>query len=102
MPPAKLEAMPQQPIMVLPRQHPSVLTDVSTPPPPELELESESEPSSPNSSPISTSTSPSLSCLLYTSDAADEEDSVDIGGGRIIKKKKKDEQLGVHSSKIIP
>src|SRR5664280_1008293 len=25
-------------------------------------------------------------CLLYTSDAADEEDSVDIGGRRIIKK----------------
>eukprot|EP00658_Telonema_sp_P-2_P017637 TRINITY_DN16874_c0_g1_i2.p1 TRINITY_DN16874_c0_g1~~TRINITY_DN16874_c0_g1_i2.p1 ORF type:complete len:150 (-),score=67.52 TRINITY_DN16874_c0_g1_i2:82-531(-) len=29
-------------------------------------------------------------CLLYTSDAADEEDSVDLGGRRIIKKKKKD------------
>src|SRR5664280_458888 len=28
-------------------------------------------------------------CLLYTSDAADEEDSVDLGGRRIIKKKKK-------------
>src|SRR5664280_1762748 len=28
------------------------------------------------------------SCLLYTSDAADEEDSVDLGGLRIIKKKK--------------
>ena len=27
-------------------------------------------------------------CLLYTSDAADEEDSVDFGGCRIIKKKK--------------
>ena len=26
-------------------------------------------------------------CLLYTSDAADEEDSVDLGGCRIIKKK---------------
>src|SRR5664279_6225385 len=26
-------------------------------------------------------------CLLYTSDAADEEDSVDLGGRRIIKKK---------------
>eukprot|EP00658_Telonema_sp_P-2_P039428 TRINITY_DN28214_c0_g1_i1.p1 TRINITY_DN28214_c0_g1~~TRINITY_DN28214_c0_g1_i1.p1 ORF type:complete len:100 (+),score=14.28 TRINITY_DN28214_c0_g1_i1:98-397(+) len=25
------------------------------------------------------------SCLLYTSDAADEEDSVDLGGRRIIK-----------------
>src|SRR5664280_1063182 len=31
----------------------------------------------------------SYSCLLYTSDAADEEDSVDLGGRRIIKKKKK-------------
>ena len=27
-----------------------------------------------------------LNCLLYTSDAADEEDSVDLGGRRIIKK----------------
>eukprot|EP00658_Telonema_sp_P-2_P067983 TRINITY_DN56920_c0_g1_i1.p2 TRINITY_DN56920_c0_g1~~TRINITY_DN56920_c0_g1_i1.p2 ORF type:complete len:140 (+),score=32.25 TRINITY_DN56920_c0_g1_i1:440-859(+) len=27
-------------------------------------------------------------CLLYTSDAADEEDSVDLGGRRSIKKKK--------------
>eukprot|EP00656_Telonema_subtile_P026923 TRINITY_DN28903_c0_g1_i1.p1 TRINITY_DN28903_c0_g1~~TRINITY_DN28903_c0_g1_i1.p1 ORF type:complete len:283 (+),score=-1.34 TRINITY_DN28903_c0_g1_i1:199-1047(+) len=31
---------------------------------------------------------PSRACLLYTSDAADEEDSVDLGGRRIIKKKK--------------
>eukprot|EP00656_Telonema_subtile_P048700 TRINITY_DN5871_c0_g1_i4.p1 TRINITY_DN5871_c0_g1~~TRINITY_DN5871_c0_g1_i4.p1 ORF type:complete len:102 (+),score=5.24 TRINITY_DN5871_c0_g1_i4:41-307(+) len=30
-----------------------------------------------------------IPCLLYTSDAADEEDSVDLGGRRIIKKKKK-------------
>src|SRR5674536_405682 len=30
----------------------------------------------------------SYACLLYTSDAADEEDSVDLGGRRIIKKKK--------------
>src|SRR5678816_652427 len=30
-----------------------------------------------------------LSCLLYTSDAADERSSVDLGGRRIIKKKKK-------------
>eukprot|EP00658_Telonema_sp_P-2_P014767 TRINITY_DN15638_c0_g1_i3.p2 TRINITY_DN15638_c0_g1~~TRINITY_DN15638_c0_g1_i3.p2 ORF type:complete len:172 (+),score=41.46 TRINITY_DN15638_c0_g1_i3:228-743(+) len=29
-----------------------------------------------------------IACLLYTSDAADEEDSVDLGGRRIIKKKK--------------
>ena len=32
-----------------------------------------------------------LSCLLYTSDAADERSSVDLGGRRIIKKKKKEE-----------
>ena len=33
------------------------------------------------------------SCLLYTSDAADERSSVDLGGRRIIKKKKKAKQL---------
>ena len=32
-------------------------------------------------------------CLLYTSDAADERSSVDLGGRRIIKKKK-DKYLG--------
>eukprot|EP00658_Telonema_sp_P-2_P061866 TRINITY_DN50536_c0_g1_i1.p1 TRINITY_DN50536_c0_g1~~TRINITY_DN50536_c0_g1_i1.p1 ORF type:complete len:195 (+),score=63.51 TRINITY_DN50536_c0_g1_i1:105-689(+) len=31
-------------------------------------------------------------CLLYTSDAADEEDSVDLGGRRIITKNMKDNQ----------
>ena len=30
-----------------------------------------------------------IACLLYTSDAADERSSVDLGGRRIIKKKKK-------------
>src|SRR5678815_2826180 len=30
-----------------------------------------------------------ISCLLYTSDAADERSSVDLGGRRIIKKKKR-------------
>ena len=30
-------------------------------------------------------------CLLYTSDAADERSSVDLGGRRIIKKKKREE-----------
>eukprot|EP00658_Telonema_sp_P-2_P021933 TRINITY_DN18754_c0_g1_i2.p1 TRINITY_DN18754_c0_g1~~TRINITY_DN18754_c0_g1_i2.p1 ORF type:complete len:272 (-),score=52.57 TRINITY_DN18754_c0_g1_i2:78-893(-) len=35
---------------------------------------------------------PPSPCLLYTSDAADEEDSVDLGGRRIIKKKKKIEK----------
>ena len=32
-------------------------------------------------------------CLLYTSDAADERSSVDLGGRRIIKKKNKKEQV---------
>ena len=32
--------------------------------------------------------SPNEGCLLYTSDAADERSSVDLGGRRIIKKKK--------------
>ena len=32
-------------------------------------------------------------CLLYTSDAADERSSVDLGGRRIIKKKKTRELL---------
>ena len=31
----------------------------------------------------------SVTCLLYTSDAADERSSVDLGGRRIIKKKKR-------------
>src|SRR5678815_2414974 len=31
---------------------------------------------------------PLKTCLLYTSDAADERSSVDLGGRRIIKKKK--------------
>ena len=31
-------------------------------------------------------------CLLYTSDAADERSSVDLGGRRIIKKKKKEKK----------
>eukprot|EP00658_Telonema_sp_P-2_P036429 TRINITY_DN26359_c0_g1_i1.p2 TRINITY_DN26359_c0_g1~~TRINITY_DN26359_c0_g1_i1.p2 ORF type:complete len:118 (-),score=21.69 TRINITY_DN26359_c0_g1_i1:39-392(-) len=34
-----------------------------------------------------------FTCLLYTSDAADEEDSVDLGGRRIIKKKKRERIL---------
>eukprot|EP00658_Telonema_sp_P-2_P049771 TRINITY_DN37893_c0_g1_i1.p2 TRINITY_DN37893_c0_g1~~TRINITY_DN37893_c0_g1_i1.p2 ORF type:complete len:101 (-),score=19.32 TRINITY_DN37893_c0_g1_i1:99-401(-) len=36
----------------------------------------------------------SYHCLLYTSDAADEEDSVDLGGRRIIKKKKNEKIKG--------
>ena len=34
----------------------------------------------------------SVTCLLYTSDAADERSSVDLGGRRIIKKKNKNTQ----------
>ena len=33
-----------------------------------------------------------MNCLLYTSDAADERSSVDLGGRRIIKKKKKEKE----------
>ena len=37
-------------------------------------------------------------CLLYTSDAADERSSVDLGGRRIIKKKKHQTHQGaVHN-----
>ena len=31
-----------------------------------------------------------MTCLLYTSDAADERSSVDLGGRRILKKKKRE------------
>ena len=31
-------------------------------------------------------------CLLYTSDAADERSSVDLGGRRLLKKKNKEKQ----------
>ena len=34
-------------------------------------------------------------CLLYTSDAADERSSVDLGGRRIIKKKKERNEVDV-------
>ena len=37
-------------------------------------------------------------CLLYTSDAADERSSVDLGGRRIIKKKTKTDD---HSESLI-
>ena len=40
------------------------------------------------------------SCLLYTSDAADERSSVDLGGRRTVKKKKK-QKKDDHSEKYI-
>ena len=40
-----------------------------------------------------------MTCLLYTSDAADERSSVDLGGRRIIKKKKKVNNRGIHRVK---
>ena len=36
-------------------------------------------------------------CLLYTSDAADERSSVDLGGRRIIKKKKHDYHMAARA-----
>ena len=43
----------------------------------------------------------SYGCLLYTSDAADERSSVDLGGRRIIKKKKGDDIRVVARVEII-
>ena len=39
-------------------------------------------------------------CLLYTSDAADERSSVDLGGRRIIKKKNRVDTLSRLSERI--
>ena len=44
------------------------------------------------------STHCSYPCLLYTSDAADERSSVDLGGRRIIKKKKRIKHISVLGS----
>ena len=42
-------------------------------------------------------------CLLYTSDAADERSSVDLGGRRIIKKKNSNKtSVNTRDSKKIP
>ena len=38
-----------------------------------------------------------LICLLYTSDAADERSSVDLGGRRIIKKKQYNDDCSLRS-----
>ena len=42
-------------------------------------------------------------CLLYTSDAADERSSVDLGGRRIIKKKTSTDrsERGIHHTQTI-
>ena len=40
-------------------------------------------------------------CLLYTSDAADERSSVDLGGRRIIKKKKQNKSELQHDHRIM-
>ena len=40
-------------------------------------------------------------CLLYTSDAADERSSVDLGGRRIIKKKKIENHTVIVNNKKI-
>ena len=41
-------------------------------------------------------------CLLYTSDAADERSSVDLGGRRIIKKKNNtQDHTGQHTKQIL-
>ena len=42
---------------------------------------------------------PHRDCLLYTSDAADERSSVDLGGRRIIKKKKNEQEEGLNESR---
>ena len=43
-----------------------------------------------------------VACLLYTSDAADERSSVDLGGRRIIKKKNnyRHRRAGRHKNKL--
>ena len=38
---------------------------------------------------------PGQACLLYTSDAADERSSVDLGGRRIIKKKRNRQHISM-------
>ena len=39
-------------------------------------------------------------CLLYTSDAADERSSGDLGGRGIIKKKNREQDMGIGVTKI--
>ena len=56
----------------------------------EIEGANDTDPNTPNP-PVDIDSTPdgnNNNCLLYTSDAADERSSVDLGGRRIIKKKK--------------
>ena len=49
------------------------------------------------SAPVVLSVTQGEDCLLYTSDAADERSSVDLGGRRIIKKKKRQVNVVVNA-----
>ena len=62
------------------RQDLCLTTEAPQPPP-----ESPAQPTDPP--PASEYDANNITCLLYTSDAADERSSVDLGGRRIIKKK---------------
>ena len=57
------------------------------------DLKSESSTGFPKNT-VTTAITINMSCLLYTSDAADERSSVDLGGRRIIKKKKRIDNSG--------
>ena len=48
---------------------------------------------------LKASSKTNTSCLLYTSDAADERSSVDLGGRRIIKKKNKTTKINIQNTK---
>ena len=66
------------------QDHPRADDDHSHLRPPEAVL--------PSHRPLSTHATPGKYCLLYTSDAADERSSVDLGGRRIIKQKTRREE----------
>ena len=59
------------------------------------------DPCVPLSSFLRMETPGSHDCLLYTSDAADERSSVDLGGRRIIKKKKQEIRENIRALKNI-
>eukprot|EP00658_Telonema_sp_P-2_P017695 TRINITY_DN16897_c0_g1_i1.p1 TRINITY_DN16897_c0_g1~~TRINITY_DN16897_c0_g1_i1.p1 ORF type:complete len:216 (-),score=42.37 TRINITY_DN16897_c0_g1_i1:18-665(-) len=70
------------------RQSPQLATPTAASSPPEPLILAGRRRSQAPQEPVFRAQSPP--CLLYTSDAADEEDSVDLGGRRIITKKNKD------------